>query len=310
MREIAQTFGTGRTLVGIVTEPAPSARRPGSPALLLANVGMHHRIGPYRLFVDLARRLAELGFTTLRFDLAGLGDSGAHKGGVVGTDEARWNADMKAAMTLLQDQHQARSFVVLGLCSGVDPAHAIALADPRIRGAIFVDGHAFFTPMHYVHRYVFRAAKPRAWELFLKRRAPRLFGVAKEDPAAANLAFARPPMPRPRFIRELARLLEQEIPLLFAFTGEQNHVFSHAEQFHDMVRPLETRGRIDVSIYPRADHTLSIPEDRRAFVGAMARWLAEKFPMQASSRPDGGELAPVSEVAVAPDSKTRIRSAG
>ena len=311
MRELAHTFGRDRALVGIVTEPAPGARRPGAPALLLANVGMHHRVGPYRLFVDLARRLAELGFTTLRFDLSGLGDSASRSDG---SDEARWTEDMKSAMTLLQDKHQARSFVVLGLCSGVDPAHAIALADPRIRGAVFVDGHAFFTPMHYVHRYVFRAAKPRAWELFLKRRAPRLFGVEKEMRAGqdgANLAFARPPMPRARFIREISRLLEQEIPLLFAFTGEQDHVFSHPDQFHEMVHPLQTRGRVDVAIYPRADHTLSMPEDRRAFVGAIARWLAEKFPMQAAPRPEApSELAPESAPVSTPDSKTRIRTAG
>jgi hypothetical protein len=301
MREIAHAFGQDRALVGIVTEPAPSARRPGAPALLLANVGMHHRVGPYRLYVDLARRLAELGFTTLRFDLSGLGDSKSHGG----DDDARWTEDLKSAMTLLQNQHQVRSFVILGLCSGVDPAHAIALADPRIRGAIFVDGHAFFTPMHYVHRYVFRAAKPRAWELFLKRRAPKLFGVAKENQGGANLAAARPPMPRARFIREVGRLLEQEIPLLFAFTGEQNHAFSHPDQFHDMVAPLPTRGRVDVAIYPHADHTLSMPEDRRAFVGAVARWLAEKFPMQTAAPPPEGKSEEI-----APASARRIRSVG
>jgi hypothetical protein len=298
-------FGPEHALAGIVTEPSSSSRRVGSPALLLANVGMHHRVGPYRLFVDLARRLAELGFTTMRFDLSGLGDSASYAG--AGGDEARWTEDMKSAMSLLQEKHGARTFVVLGLCSGVDPAHAIALADPRIRGAIFVDGHAFFTRMHYVHRYVLRAANPRAWELFLKRRVPGLFGLKEETPAAGNLAFARPPMPRARFIRELGRLIEQQVPLLFAFTGEQNHVFSHPEQFHEMVRPLASRGRVDVAVYPRADHTLSMPEDRRAFVNAIARWLAEKFPV--SEAPvTAVDAAPAS--VEAPGSQARIRSAG
>src|SRR5262249_26002407 len=147
------------------------------------------------------------------------------------------------------------------------------------QGAIFVDGHAFKTWKHYLHRYVFRAATSRAWELFLKRRVPKLFGVKEETPLGPSLAFARPPMQRERFIRELGRLIEQKIPLYFAFTGEQNNVFSHPDQFHDMVRPLETRGRVDVAIYWRSDHTFSIPDDRRYFVNTITRWMAEKFPV-------------------------------
>src|SRR5262249_33662830 len=104
-------------------------------------------------------------------------------------------------------------------------------------------------------------------------------------------------------VRELSRLIEQQIPLLFAFTGEQNHVFSHPDQFHDMVRPLETRGRLEVAIYPRADHTFSIPEDRRAFVNTIARWMAEKFPV---SEEKGREPVPEPDVG----SNTRIRHVG
>jgi hypothetical protein len=274
--------------------------------MLLANVGMHHRVGPYRLFVDLARRLAELGFTTLRFDLSGLGDSGTYSGTV--SDESRWIEDMKSAMSLLQDKYAVRGFVVLGLCSGVDPAHAVALADPRIHGAIFVDGHSYITKMHYVHRYVFRATQRRAWELFLKRRMPALFGVEQEPAVETSLAFTRAPMPRERFVREVGRLLEQKIPLLFAFTGEQHAAFSHPEQFHDMVHPLETRGRVDVAMYRRADHTLSIPEDRRAFIGAMSRWMAEKFPA-AEITPDYPPPEST-QLDALPDSAARIRSVG
>ena len=42
---------------------------------------------------------------------------------------------------------------------------------------------------------------------------------------------------------------------------------------------LDTRGRVDVAIYPRADHTFSIPEDRRDFVDRIGRWLSEAFPL-------------------------------
>lgn len=277
MREHAHAFGPDGRLIGIVTEPAIDLRREGAPVLLLANVGMHHRVGPFRLFVDLARGLAKLGFTTMRFDLSGLGDSQRADGSASDSEDAHWNEDLKSAMALLEKKHGAKSFVVLGLCSGVDPAHAIALSDARVKGAVFVDGHAFATPMHKVHRYVVRAASRRTWELFAKRRLPQLFGVEKER--IPTDGFARPPMPQAQFASELEMLVERKIPLLFAFTGEQNWAFSHPSQFHDMVAPVETRGKVEVVIYPRADHTFSMPNDRRDFVDAMARWFSEHFPL-------------------------------
>lgn len=70
----AFTFGSHGGLVGVVCEP-DAGPRPDVPAVLLFNVGLNHRVGPGRLNVDLARRLAHSGYATLRFDLSGLGDS-------------------------------------------------------------------------------------------------------------------------------------------------------------------------------------------------------------------------------------------
>ena len=66
-------FGERSNLLGVLT--APAAPHPGSPAVILLNAGLLHRVGPNRLHVDVARRLAEAGFTSLRFDMSGVGDS-------------------------------------------------------------------------------------------------------------------------------------------------------------------------------------------------------------------------------------------
>src|SRR5690606_23743533 len=75
MRESAVLFGPTRSLVGVVTEPAAGSARPDAPAVLILNSGLVHRVGPKRLHVRLARRLAGLGFTCMRIDLSGIGDS-------------------------------------------------------------------------------------------------------------------------------------------------------------------------------------------------------------------------------------------
>ncbi len=75
MRERPVTFGTSGGLMGVLTEPSPSCERRGAPTLLSWNVGINHRVGPYRILVDLSRDLAARGFASLRFDLSGRGDS-------------------------------------------------------------------------------------------------------------------------------------------------------------------------------------------------------------------------------------------
>src|SRR5688500_20259796 len=69
LRERAIRFGSGERLVGILTDPADGedAQR---PTAVFVTAGMLHRVGPNRLYVTLARRLARLGVPSMRFDLS------------------------------------------------------------------------------------------------------------------------------------------------------------------------------------------------------------------------------------------------
>ena len=69
-------FGAGGRLVGILTMPSvPPRNAQELPVFVYLSAGLLHRVGPYRLHVHLARELAQMGFTSLRVDLAGSGDS-------------------------------------------------------------------------------------------------------------------------------------------------------------------------------------------------------------------------------------------
>ena len=71
-REQIIEFGEHR--FGILTEA--DQRLPLKPAVVLFNVGLVHRPGPFRQQVQLSRRLALLGHPVFRFDMPGIGDSG------------------------------------------------------------------------------------------------------------------------------------------------------------------------------------------------------------------------------------------
>ena len=79
MKEFPILFGPeDAPLMGMVTTPASGDTAP--VACLMLNMGAGYRIGPRRINVKLARRLAQHGISSLRMDLSGLGDSSAPKG--------------------------------------------------------------------------------------------------------------------------------------------------------------------------------------------------------------------------------------
>jgi alpha-beta hydrolase superfamily lysophospholipase len=146
LRERAVRLCRQPDLFGILSEavaPPPAAEL---PAVVLLNTGCAYRVGPNRLNVLLARRLAARGFRCLRMDLHGLGDS-------VTPDPAR--EDDPYAATALRDidltlkfMHRAwnsRRVVLIGLCSGAYAAFqsAIQLADPGLVHCIMINQNTF-----------------------------------------------------------------------------------------------------------------------------------------------------------------------
>src|SRR5436190_8757987 len=81
MRERAVRLGKN-AMVGVLTEPDPQVRSADAPAVVLLNAGLLHRVGACRLHVRVARALAPAGFTSLRFDFSGMGDSEPRRDGL------------------------------------------------------------------------------------------------------------------------------------------------------------------------------------------------------------------------------------
>ena len=109
------------------------------PAFIFLNAGVTHRVGPNRLYARLARELAGDGFVALRFDFSGLGDS------AVRTDDlpARKSVvfETREAMDCLAKTQGIEQFVLIGICSGATASLMVAREDPRVTGAILINGH-------------------------------------------------------------------------------------------------------------------------------------------------------------------------
>lgn len=115
-------------LFGILTVPST----PASTAVLVIVGGPQYRVGSHRQFVQLARSLATSGFSVLRFDVRGMGDSGGIK-----KDFQHVSKDIKSAKEfLLNTSKKIESIVLWGLCDGASAAllYHHHYKDPQVKG--------------------------------------------------------------------------------------------------------------------------------------------------------------------------------
>jgi len=152
--ETTELFGEAENLFGMLA--LPTSAQLGDVGCLVLNTGVNHRVGPHRINVKTARRLAGAGIPTLRFDLAGIGDSSAARSRL--DFRAQAVEDMKAALDHLQSRHGLRRFLVFGICSGAENAMAVALADPRVLGVLTFDGPMYLTRSVRLERKLRRMA--------------------------------------------------------------------------------------------------------------------------------------------------------
>lgn len=152
MHELAARFGEAEALTGVLTSPVDALDSAELPAFIFLNSGILHRVGPNRLSVTMARELAELGFTSFRMDLSGIGDSLPTGGGA--SIGERWTSEVRTAMDYLGERTGASEFVVVGNCSGARVGLLTALADSRVAGAVLINLQG---PRTYL-RYYFRVA--------------------------------------------------------------------------------------------------------------------------------------------------------
>lgn len=154
MKEEVLFCNSSRSLVGILTSPAAPTGDPQVPAVILVNAGLVHRVGPNRIYVTIARALAELGFSVLRIDLSGIGDSLPRTGagpapgtlatGLLANAEhvpirPGAFADLGDAMEALAQKCGAQRFLLMGHCSGAILSLLAAAQEPRVLAAVLIN---------------------------------------------------------------------------------------------------------------------------------------------------------------------------
>jgi len=140
--EITQPFGR---MSGVLTEPLDAA--PGEICAVLFNAGALRRIGPGRMWVEIARRWAGRGVPTLRIDLEGIGDADGQEA-IYADVAALYVPELveqaRAALGELHRRDLPERLVLCGLCSGAYWAFQAALSEDRVQTAFLVNPRALW----------------------------------------------------------------------------------------------------------------------------------------------------------------------
>ena len=265
-------------------------------AVILVNAGAVYRIGPNRLYVELARALAAAaGALVLRADLSGLGDSRPRAGSaenVVYSDHAV--ADLGALVAWARTRG-AREVAVVGLCSGAYHAQKAALAH-RIETVVPINPLTFFweagMPLDDaafrvtsdVRRYKQSVRSAASWKKLLRgqvdlRRVTRTVVVrakhALEHRARDLLRRLAVPLPGD-LGSELLALARKGTKIKFVFAGSDPGHALLTEQGGSVVPKLERAGTLSIDTIANADHTFTARWAHPLVVAAVIRAIGPR----------------------------------
>ena len=272
MRERALVFGPAN-LVGILTQPDPDRAREGAPGFVILNSGILHRVGASRLYVRLARALAEEGFTTLRFDFSGVGDSDVRRDAI--PVEERFVTETREAMDYLAEAAGVDQFVVGGLCSGADGAFFTSLEDDRIVGLWQIDAFCYRTPRYYRRRYLPKLVDPKAWAHSIKVRVAPDEVEERDDEQFVKPEYRRIFPPKEVVGEGLETLLGRGVGLYFFFTGGLDEHYNYAEQHAESFPELDLDRHARIRYIGECTHMVTDLDHQRVFLDDMRAWALQ-----------------------------------
>lgn len=276
MREEALLLGAHGSLVSVYTpasEPNPGPRC----AALLLNAGLVHHVGPNRLHVRIARALATVGVSCVRFDLSGIGDSPARSDGLSVVQV--FESEPREIMDALSERGYER-FVLIGICSGADCAQRVAGIDPRVAGAILINPHDLeedpaWQAHAYSRYYLTRSVtNPRAWlNLFTGRTNYRrllsslLTRSISYVPGQARHITERAAAKR----TQLSHVLERAQMLFIISEQDVSTAYLHLMTGGDP-DTIRSDGRLTVQRVAGSDHLFTRLRDQTELVRIITGW--------------------------------------
>ncbi|HET6346112.1 MAG TPA: hypothetical protein VFH51_14350, partial [Myxococcota bacterium] len=194
------------------------------------------------------------------------------------TDLQRGMVDLQEVMDCLAQKKGAARFILIGLCSGVDPVHGVSRGDPRVVGAVHIDGYTYPTSEFRLRHLTLRKLQTARWRRYARRLyTTKITKDIRVETGDAPEIFDRDYPPREQFRDDVNKMTSAGTRLLLVYTGTVDSAYNYERQAYDMLAPLTHRDNIEVALHERADHLYtSLTERRRLFV-LLEGWMIRHF---------------------------------
>jgi pimeloyl-ACP methyl ester carboxylesterase len=282
MIEQSITFGKNAGLIATIVTPSTATFADPHTGFVFFNAGVVHRVGVHRSNVTIARRLALLGLPSIRFDLAGLGDSARADGQ---HDFAEQTVlDIKAAMDTLGETTGVRRFVLYGVCSGAVHSYAAALADERVAGVVMFDIYKYPTVRSKLRRIALRLRKYDSPAALIKRvvsfvsrklSALRTSTSPKVVRPTSNIGFFGERPPISEFAKGLTVLCNRGTKVFLIYAGSGFEHYNYDDQFKDAFKNFGIANRVETKFLRDVDHTATRLAAQAELVACVEQWALQ-----------------------------------
>jgi pimeloyl-ACP methyl ester carboxylesterase len=241
-------------------------------------------VGVHRTNVKLARALAQDGFASIRFDLAGVGDSGRGLGKYSFSQQAV--VDVQSAMDALSQATGLKKFILFGACSGTVHSFAAAKVDTRIVGLAMFDTYVYHSLKSRMRYIGVRVKKHGSLVNFAKRVVHvfvdvvrKKFAGPKADTAPAyasegDFAFD---VSKAEFTTLLNTLLDRQIKILLIYAGSGYVHYNYEHQFRDAFRGTGIPERLDTVYLRDIDHTATRVASQDDLLKCVQTWTRQTW---------------------------------
>jgi len=283
LEERAIVFGRESNLIGVLTKPTAEREAGANVAVIVLNAGLLHHVGPNRISVAIARRLAELGFPVLRFDFSGIGDSSPRSDRSPFAESAM--TDVSEAMEWLQAETRAERFILTGICSGADISFRAAIADERVAGVALMNAQGYeLDTSDEVHadvkqrkdlRYYLTDAlfNPRSWKKVLTGKSDYLdIGRLVGGRLRSKLAGESLPESE-RLVGELRSLLDRGTRLLILYSEGDTGLDYLRTNVGSQLPQLQAHPGMELDVLRHTDHVFTPRKTRNELLERVIKWM-------------------------------------
>jgi pimeloyl-ACP methyl ester carboxylesterase len=292
--------------------PKAPLAEPPDVALLLVHSGARGRLGSTFQYPFFARRFAELGYPSLRFDPRGVGESSGHieitpmRDFYGSISVGRFVADTLVGIEELRRQLNPKRIVLFGVCGGAISALLAAPRSAHVDGLILLSPPVLIDsaqqspleriPAEYARRYLFalyakKLLSPVAWKrlfsgksdidvIFTYARAALKAPLARFRPKPKGPERKLHPRFNGHFLEAVEAMLKRRARMLFMFGEGDALRWDFQKEFYDVYwkGAAAYEKLCQVHYVPGCNHLFTLREWERQALDVATPWLASLPP--------------------------------